>query len=226
VTRKRYDELTPAVRRRLVVASLLRAGVSVTVLVLVYYTVPLDRPLGSASWIGFALSLLAFAAVIAWQVRAILASDVPRLRAIQAVAIGLPILLLLFASTYLRISRAFPDSFSEALSRTDALYFTVTVFTTVGFGDIAPRSDLARILTMIQMITGLVVVGLVAKILLGAVHTAVQRRESEHPATAVAPDGEDRAAAAGAGALSRPPRVAPQASVVAEPGRDAVDGGS
>jgi len=222
--RKRYGELTSLARKRLVVASLLRAASSTTLLVLVYYTIPLDRPLSPTSWIGLALGLLAFAAVIAWQVRAIVGSDVPRLRAIQAVAIGLPIPLLLFASTYLRVSRISPDSFSEVLDRTDALYFTVTVFTTVGFGDIAPRSDLARILTMIQMFTGLVVVGLVAKILLGAVHTAVQRRESEGPAAAVAQDGEDRAAA-GTGALSHPPRVAPQASVVAEPGRDAVDGG-
>jgi hypothetical protein len=42
---------------------------------------------------------------------------------------------------------------------------------------------------MIQMITGLVVVGSAAKILLGAAQTAVRRRESEGPATAVAPDG-------------------------------------
>jgi voltage-gated potassium channel len=190
VTRKRYDELTPAARRRLVVASLLRAGASTTLLVVVYYTVPLDRPLDAATWIGFGLGLLAFAAVIAWQVRAISASDIPRLRAIQAVAIGLPMLLLLFASVYLRISRASPDSFTEALGRTDALYFTVTVFSTVGFGDIAPRSELARILTMTQMIMGLVVVGLVAKILLGAVQTAVRRRESEGTATAVTPDSQ------------------------------------
>jgi voltage-gated potassium channel len=191
VTRKSYDQLTPAARKRLVVVSLLRAGASTTLLVVVYYTVPLDRPLDPATWIGFGFGLLAFAAVIAWQARAIVASDVPRLRAIQAVATGVPLLLLLFASTYLRISRAAPDSFTEALGRTDALYFTVTVFATVGFGDIAPRSELARILTMIQMITGLVVVGLVAKILLGAVQMAVRQRESEGPATTAAPDGRN-----------------------------------
>jgi voltage-gated potassium channel len=188
VTRKRYHELTPAARKRLVVASLLRAGASATLLVLVYYTIPLDRPLDTGTWIGFGLGLVAFAAVIAWQARAILASAVPRLRAIQAVAVGLPMILLLFASIYLRISRAAPDSFSEALGRTDALYFTVTVFATVGFGDIVPTSETARILTMVQMLTGLVVVGLVAKILLGAVQAAVQRRESEGPAAAGAPD--------------------------------------
>jgi voltage-gated potassium channel len=72
-----------------------------------------------------------------------------------------------------------PDSFSEMLSRTDSLYFTLTVFATVGFGDIAPRSDVARILTMIQMIMDLFAVGLIAKILLGAVDIAKQRRKNE-----------------------------------------------
>jgi voltage-gated potassium channel len=188
VTRKRYDELTPAARRRLVVASLLRAGASTTLLVVVYYTIPLDRPLNSATWIGFGLGLAAFAAVIAWQVRAIATSDVPRLRAIQAVAVGLPMLLLLFATVYLRISRASPDSFTEALGRTDALYFTVTVFATVGFGDIAPRSDLARIITMIQMIIGLITVGLLAKIVFAAMQKALHRQEGER-----ATETDDRA---------------------------------
>ena len=95
-------------------------------------------------------------------------------------------MLLLFAATYVLIARDDPDSFSEMLSRTGALYFTLTVFATVGFGDIAPRSDVARILTMIQMIIDLVVVGLIAKILFRAVDVAKQRRENE------AADNDDR----------------------------------
>ena len=179
MTRKPYDQLAPAARRRLVAASLLRAGASVTALVLAYYLAPLDRPLQPATLIGFGLCLVGFAVVIAWQVRAILASDVPRLQAVQAIAVGLAVLLLLFASIYLRIAQSNPDSFTEPLSRTDSLYFTITVFSTVGFGDITPRTEIARIITMIQMLMGLVVVGLVARILLGAVRTAVQRRERD-----------------------------------------------
>ena len=179
MTRKPSDQPAPAARRRLVAVSLLRAGASVTALVVVYYLVPLDRPLQPATLIGFGLGLAGFAAVIAWQVRAILTSDVPRLRAVQAIAVGLAVLLLLFASIYLRIAHENPDSFTEPLSKTDSLYFTITVFATVGFGDITPRTELARIITMIQMLTGLVVVGLVARILLGAVQTAVQRRERD-----------------------------------------------
>jgi hypothetical protein len=111
-------------------------------------------------------------------VRAILGSANPQLRAIQAVAVGLPVLLLLFASTYFVIARNAPQSFTEEISRTDALYFTVTVFATVVFGDIAPRTDLARIVAIIQMITNLVMVGLVARVMFGAAQVAVRRREA------------------------------------------------
>jgi hypothetical protein len=190
MTRRRYEDLTPAARRHVVTASLLRSGASVSALVVVYYLAPLDHPLDPVVWIEFAIGLLVFGAVIAWQVRAILDSDAPRLRAIQAVAVGLPLLLLLFASTYIVIARNMPDSFTEALSRTDALYFAVTVFATVGFGDIAPRSEVARIVTMIQMIVGLVAVGLVAKIVLGAVEVAVRRRERATPGDAQGRDGD------------------------------------
>jgi hypothetical protein len=33
----------------------------------------------------------------------------------------------------------------HALTRTDSLYFTVTVFATAGFGDISPASQVARL---------------------------------------------------------------------------------
>ena len=75
------------------------------------------------------------------------------------------------------IAHTQPGGFTETLSRTAALYFTVTVFATVGFGDIAPKTDVARIVTMVQMLTGLVAVGMVAKIVVGAVQVAVRLRE-------------------------------------------------
>ena len=130
-----------------------------TLLVVVYYLAPLNRALDAGTWIEFVLGLVVFAVIIGYETRAIIASDVPHLRMIQAVATGLPTLLLVFAAIYVLIARNDPGSFSEMLSRTDALYFTLTVFATVGVGDIAPRSDVARILTMIQMIMDLVAVG-------------------------------------------------------------------
>ncbi len=179
MTRKRVDELSPAAQKRMLTAALLRAAASAALLVVVYYLAPLNRPLDAGTWIEFALGLVVFAVIIGYHTRAIAASDVPHLRLIQAVATGLPTLLLIFAATYVLISRSDPGSFSEMLGRTGSLYFTITVFATVGFGDIAPRSDVARILTMIQMIIDLVAVGVIAKILFGAVDSAKQRRKDE-----------------------------------------------
>jgi hypothetical protein len=165
----------------------------VAALVIVYYLAPLDHPLDPIIWIEFVVGLLVFGAVIAWQVRAILGSDVPRLRAIQAVAVGLPLLLLLFASAYVVIAHNAPGSFTESITRTDALYFTVTVFATVGFGDIAPSSEIARIVTMLQMIMDLIAIGVIAKIVLGAVQVAVRRRDRATPGDEPA-RGDDEAA--------------------------------
>jgi voltage-gated potassium channel len=199
--------MTPAARRRVVTVSLLRSGATVVVLVVLYYLNPLDRSLDAGTVIAFAIGLLAFACVVAWQVRGILSSDVPRFRAIQAVAVDLPLLLLLFASTYVVISHNASASFSEAPSHTDALYFTVTVFATVGFGDIVPRSEVARIVTMTQMMMGLIAVGLVAKIVLGAVQVAVRRRDDAASGDAEPRDvggPETRLPADGAGPGSGP----------------------
>jgi voltage-gated potassium channel len=190
MSRKRYEDLTPRARRRLLTAALLRSGVSVALLLAVYYRAPLDRSLDPRTWIEFLIGLLAFGAVLAWQVRAILESRMPRLRAIQAVAVGLPLFLLLFASAYVVMAQNAPQSFSEKLSRTDALYFTVTVFATVGFGDIVPLSQVARIVTMIQMIMDLIAVGLVAKVVLGAVQVAVHRHQTEPAAPVSGAPGE------------------------------------
>jgi voltage-gated potassium channel len=93
-------------------------------------------------------------------------------------------LLLVFAVAYLRMADAQVGTFSEPLSQTDALYFTVTVFATVGFGDITPRTDPARVVTMVQMLGDLLVVGLVLHLIVGAVRVGRQRRAAGHAGSA------------------------------------------
>jgi voltage-gated potassium channel len=170
-------DATPHRYRRVVALSMLRSVLTTAALVAVYYLAPLHLVLDTRTWIRFGLILLLLVVLAVRQVQAILVSDVPRVRALEAAATGLPIFILLFASVYLVVANNRPDSFSEALDRTDAIYFTVTVFATVGFGDIVPLTELARIITTLQMVLGLIVVGFVARIILSAVQVAVRRRE-------------------------------------------------
>jgi voltage-gated potassium channel len=192
MTKKPYFELSKKARRRLAVGSVLRSVTVATLLVVIYYALPLDAPLGIDTFLDFGLGVLVFAGVVIWQVRAIGRSEVPRLRALQTVTSGVTLLLVLYAALYSAISYGQPDGFNQALSRTDSLYFTVTVFSTVGFGDIAPTSELARIVTMTQMLFGLLTFGLIARTLLSAVDVAVRRRESERPQPPTAAESNDR----------------------------------
>jgi hypothetical protein len=152
-----------------------RSLLSTVLMVVVYYRTPLEHRIDA--WIvgWFLAGLLALALALAWQVRSILRSRTPKLQAASTIAVGLPFLLLLYSSVYLVMSVDDPANFSEALSHTDALYFTMTVFSTIGFGDITPVTEAARVIVMTQMVIGLLAVGVVAKLLFGAAKIAEDR---------------------------------------------------
>jgi hypothetical protein len=58
-----------------------------------------------------------------------------------------------------------------------ALYFTVTVFSTVGFGDITAKTDGARALVSVQMILDLILIASVARLLVTAARTSLGSRD-------------------------------------------------
>ncbi|MFE9883360.1 potassium channel family protein [Streptomyces sp. NPDC005784] len=140
-----------------------------TALVAAYYLLPLDSAFTVTSALALVVGLLAVALLMGWQVRGIVSSERPRLRAMAALATVLPLFLLLFATTDYLLDRSAPGSFSEAMSRTDALNFTMTVFSTVGFGDISPRSETARLLVTGQITANLLLLGVAAQVLVNAV---------------------------------------------------------
>ena len=170
------QELPPATRRRLIIAAVLRGLAVTTALVVLYYLLPLDRPWDTDTAVRVLIGLLVFAGLTVWQVKAIAGSRFPGLRAAEALGLIIPLYLLLFASTYFVMERASAANFTEPLTRTDALYFSVTVFTTVGFGDIAAKSETARVVLIVQMLADLALLGAGAKVLLGAVNRGRQRR--------------------------------------------------
>jgi len=156
-------------RRRLVVLALVRTAVTVVAVVVLFYVLPLDRDFGPRTLVELFAGLVAFGALVAWQVRGILRSDAPALRAVESVALTIPLFLVVFASVYVILANTDAGSFSEPLTRTDALYFVVTVFATVGFGDITPVSQVARAVTTLQMVCDLLLIGLVLRVFLTAV---------------------------------------------------------
>ena len=146
---------------------------------LVYWLLPIQDRV-SASWgIRLVGGLLLIGGVLAWQVWSISRSTRPILRAVRGITVSFAIFVLVFASTYLSMSDQEPTSFNDVLSKLDALYFTVTVIATVGFGDIVPRSDLARSITTVQMVLDLVFIATAGRFLI----TTATRRRAERGET-------------------------------------------
>lgn len=167
-------EIRPSVRS--MVLGGLRALGTTAALVAIYYLLPLDH---TSTWIAattLIIGLVAFIALVIFQARWIIRARFPGLRAVEALATSLPLFLLLFSGTYVVMAAISASNFGEKLTHTDALYFTVTVFTTVGFGDITAKSEGARILVTGQMAADLLIIGIGAKIILGAVTRARQRQ--------------------------------------------------
>ena len=167
--------LSPAKRRRLIALGLLSALASTAVLVALYFLVPFEFIAAVPLWVTLTVAVVVLLGVTTWQVRAITRSAHPRVRATRALAVTVPLYLLLFAATYFVMASTDPENFSiQGLTRLDTLYFTVTVFATVGFGDISPASQAARLLVMLQMILNLLVLGVGIQVFLGAVQRSRQ----------------------------------------------------
>jgi hypothetical protein len=178
VTSDHGQQLPPPGWGRQLVWATLRGLLAATVLVVLYYVLPFDRGLDAAMAARLSAGLLVFAVVLVLQVRSITGARYPALRAVEALGLILPLFLVLFASTYFLMERATAASFNQPLTRTDALYFTVTVFATVGFGDIVAVSNTARIVVMVQMLADLAILGAGIRVVLGAVRIGRERRSS------------------------------------------------
>jgi hypothetical protein len=140
----------------------------VTVLLLVVYAVAPWNRLADGSAIGMFLVWLGLLGLaLWWQLRSVARSPHPWMRAAQAVVLLLLLLVVPFATAYAYASASDPANFTQPLTRIDALYFTVTVFATVGFGDIAPVTEGARVLVTVQMVIDLVLIGVIVKVLTG-----------------------------------------------------------
>ena len=117
---------------------------------------------------GVAVSLVFLSVIYGiyfyYQLRGIRNSRHPGVRATEATFSSAFLFLAMFATVYVIISMDSPGSFTENLTSFSALYYAMTVMSTVGFGDITPTTVPARSVTMIQMALGLIYLGVVVRV--------------------------------------------------------------
>jgi hypothetical protein len=175
---RRTNRVLPRPVRREAYASILRITGVTLAYSLTYAYAPMSDPVHDG--IPLLLSgLIVLAGLVVWHVRATNQARYPAVRAIEALATSVPFLLLTFSAAYYMMQKSSPGAFAVALTRLDALYFSVTVFATVGFGDITAHSELARAVVTVQMIVDFIFVGTVVRVLIGV----AQIRKSANTAT-------------------------------------------
>jgi voltage-gated potassium channel len=176
------ERLSRRIRRRAVLSAILRSVFVTTVVFVLYFTLPFDQKSPFNTGVALLIGLIVAAGVIVWQARAIVHSPFPLVRALEGLTTSFPMVIVLFATTYFVTADRDPSTFSEPITRIDSLYFTMTVFATVGFGDIVPVSEGARVLVTVQMVVDLILIGLVARAFVSSVRTGLARRDGESEA--------------------------------------------
>lgn len=130
---------------------LVRLGIAAAVVV-AYFLLPLDhlgpqRPV--LSWVLFALLLTVVAVLLLRQIRHVLL-DRPDSRPGVVISLLIVLSVHVFSAAYYTLAKQ-PGEFSGLHTRIDALYFTVVTLATVGYGDITPRGQAARVVTVLQI---------------------------------------------------------------------------
>jgi hypothetical protein len=174
-----WEELSARQRRHLLTIAAIRSFVSVAALVTAYFLLPFTRLSEGRLLAEFAGGVLLVIVVLTVQTVATLRSRYPLLRSVEAMATSVPLFLVVFSTSHYLINEGNPSSYSEPMTRFDALYFTVSTFVTVGFGDITAVSVPARFATLVQMIGGLILLGVVARVLVAAARQRQEDRRRE-----------------------------------------------
>jgi voltage-gated potassium channel Kch len=149
-------------------------------LVVAYFLLPLDR-LGPdrpvLSRLLFGLALAVVAALLLRQIRHVLTG---RTGAHPGVAIALLVLFSVhvFAAAYYILAKQ-PGEFTGLRTRVDSLYFTVVTLATVGYGDITPRGQTARVVVVLQILYSFVFLTAAGTALGQQLRSRVVRRANE-----------------------------------------------
>ena len=122
-----------------------------------YYLAPIRlADTNGIALIGFVAGLAALTALIVREIRRLAFGSMDDI-GLGPLLLAVYLAVVLFAAVYYRLADS-PGQISGLETKTDALYFTLVTLATVGYGDIWPTSQAARVVAMIQIVFNLVVI--------------------------------------------------------------------
>lgn len=175
---KKLLELTKSELRREIFRSTIFIVAFFVVSLAIFFTLPYDGLSNNRQAVlRLVLGLSLLLIVIVVLIRRILSAPLPQLKTLEALVVLLVQFICLFAGTYLLISHLDAGAFTEPLTHSSALYFTIVTFGTVGFGDITPHSDLARLLVSAQIIIDFVFIAAIIRALVAVAQASLQKSD-------------------------------------------------
>ena len=178
---KAYSDLTMRERRGVIVRATLRMFLSIAIIIAVYVIVPAEDLASGTPGFGMTLGIVLLLGMIALQLFRTVRDPYPEVRAATSLLVLVTLLVVIFSLTYAALSVANPNSFTEVLDKSNAIYFTVTTLSTTGFGDIAANSPTARWVVTVQMLFDLIALVGLARVFVLAAKTARARRSKPDP---------------------------------------------
>lgn len=125
------------------------------------------------------IGMVIYGLVLRWQLKRVVKSQSPGLVATESLILSAGLFIAIFSAIYVIIEGDSPGSFTEPLDHFTAVYFTITVLSTVGFGDITAVTDTARSIVMAQMILGLGFIAIIIKVFTSTAQKAKAARKAK-----------------------------------------------
>ena len=139
---------------------------TIVVPVVAYFVVPLDREFGEV--LAAMLVVFAAAALIPISIRqaqTVLRSADPLFDALRCIVSALVFLVIAFSSAYFVLATKYDDEIQGLETKLDAIYFTITILATVGFGDISATGQAGRAIVTGQMVVNFAVLAVALRVI-------------------------------------------------------------
>ncbi len=139
--------------------------VAMLALILVtYFVVPVEDQLHPSGLVRTLIALVALSILAAGMIYQLRVHAEDSERRIEGLVLAIVVVVVFFAFGFYLLARHNPDQVAGLHTRVDALYFSMSTLSTIGFGDVHATGQAARVLVMIQIVFDLVFVAAAASL--------------------------------------------------------------
>jgi voltage-gated potassium channel Kch len=160
----------------------MRSLLGLAAVLVLYFVLPVNHASSGArlaSNIVVTLACLMVAGgVVFREFRRVLAGEDPHLTGLQLLIV-LEVVMVMFALTYFSLATHGHHQMVGISTRLDALYFSATTMTTVGYGDVHAAGQLARGITTVQLVFDVIFIAAFARLLTRATGAGIRERNRD-----------------------------------------------